>query len=193
MGIWKEIKKAINSDFLNEPLDAKINVNNTFVKKVKQEFSTTPTLDTYVTLLDYAGKGRLTGMNIEFTNAINTTRDVILKITLDGNVVAWTHLDYAGGSTNTILVGLCTTDVIVTNTSNDNPKVLMPTQYQINSVPIYLDGSPYASLSTGTTLNTYFFDSHCLYFTTSLKVELYVNAGSGAGDTVGFIEYYTNI
>lgn len=109
MSIWAEIKKALNSDFLNEPLNVKtdrIEVDTQDIqstvnaitgnKQIKSISSISVTQEVYTTLLNVtSGKGTLSFIRSAWLNSSSSVKTIALKVTIDGIIEFW------GGYTNT--------------------------------------------------------------------------------------------
>lgn len=94
---WPEVKKAINSDFLNEgPID-KILINRNPIRGINSRlpYSTSSTLGT---ILDVSGKGEFYGFFEDDQVGASGSRAARVKITIDGNLAYDVNIRLSGSN-----------------------------------------------------------------------------------------------
>lgn len=183
---------------------SQIGFNPSRYKKPNFEIvNSTLTKNSYVSVLNYtSGRGMLGDINFKWNNnSSNENKQVELRVTLDGIVVAATRLNYVPPSNTTYSpsFGLGYRHNLAYNNSNDRLILLVsgtsrqfnPTAYE--SMNVYTDGTAQTLSGTASAVQSrylYLFREP-IYFKQSLLVEVYTNSATGTGATTGVVEYYT--
>lgn len=151
------------------------------------------TKNTYVTAINYTGRGKLGDIHYLWDNSTNEIKYLGIKVTIDGIICLWTVLSQ-NASVNPIFLSSTFKNKASRGTANSVYIVKVNSQNSevITFSPLTLkfDGSTVAGISSAGTQDALLFEEP-LYFKSSLKVEIFTDSASGTGLTSGGIEYYT--